>query len=82
MYRSVQAVARLDAEVTNSGPLSERRCCGAPRSLTSRESTSITRPDRIRPSTSIAKPSLVPRSVQHVRRCSPVTVPTQSRHKG
>jgi hypothetical protein len=43
---------------TNSGPLSLRRKAGAPRSLTSFVSTSITRPDRIRPATSIANPSL------------------------
>jgi hypothetical protein len=47
------------ARDTNSGPLSERRWSGAPRSLTSRDSTSITRPERRRPSTSMARPSLV-----------------------
>ena len=44
---------------TNSGPLSERRKAGAPRALTRRDSTSITRGERMRPSTSIASPSLV-----------------------
>ena len=36
------------------GPLSERRNAGAPRALTSRDSTAITRGERMRPSTSIA----------------------------
>ena len=44
---------------TNSGPLSLRRNLGAPRALTRRDNTSMTRPERMRPSTSIAKPSLV-----------------------
>jgi alkylhydroperoxidase family enzyme len=48
---------------TNSGPLSERRNFGAPRSLTSRDNTSIIRGERMRPSTSIARPSLVNASV-------------------
>lgn len=41
---------------TYSGPLSLRRNFGAPRSLTSRESTSITLGERMRPSTSITSP--------------------------
>jgi hypothetical protein len=42
------------AVATNSGPLSERKYCGAPWTLTSCASTSITRPDRKPPATSIA----------------------------
>src|SRR5262249_45005778 len=48
---------------TNSGPLSLRRKAGAPRWLTSRPRTSITRGERMRPSTSMARPSLVNSSV-------------------
>jgi hypothetical protein len=44
---------------TNSGPLSLRRSAGAPLSLTRRDRTAMTRGERIRPSTSIASPSLV-----------------------
>src|SRR5919197_4952262 len=43
---------------TNSGPLSLRRKDGAPRSLTRRARTSITRGERIPPSTSMGKPLL------------------------
>src|SRR5580704_3336696 len=43
---------------TNSGPLSLRRNAGAPRALTRRDSTSITRGERMRASTSIASPCL------------------------
>ena len=39
---------------TNSGPLSLRRNIGAPRVLTRRDSTSMTRAERMRPSTSMA----------------------------
>src|SRR5262249_28320765 len=48
---------------TNSGPLSLRRKAGAPRSLTRRARTSITRGERMRLATSIASPSLVNSSV-------------------
>src|SRR3954468_4570424 len=48
---------------TNSGPLSLRKNIGAPRSLTRRDSTSMTPAERIRPATSIASPSLVNSSV-------------------
>lgn len=51
------------ARETNSGPLSDLRYRGAPRSDTSRDRTSITRADRMRPSTSIARPSFVHSSV-------------------
>src|SRR4029077_11981307 len=44
---------------TNSGPLSLRRNLGAPRALTRRDNTSMTRAERMRPSASIAKPSLL-----------------------
>ena len=48
-----------------------RRKAGAPRSLTRRARTSITRGERIRPSTSIASPSLVGSSVtvRHLSCC-------------
>ena len=48
---------------SNSGPLSLRRNVGTPRALTRRDSTSMTRAERMRPSTSIASPSLVNSSV-------------------
>ena len=51
------------AWLTNSGPLSERMCDGAPRSLTSLFSTSITRADRMPPATSIARHSRVYSSI-------------------
>jgi hypothetical protein len=56
---------------TNSGPLSLRRNAGAPRALTRRDSTSITRGERMRASTSIASPSLVNSSVtvRHLSCC-------------
>src|SRR5262245_48568929 len=57
---TIQDNSALD---TNAGPLSLRRNVGAPRSLTRRDSSSITRGERMRPSTSIARPSLVNSSV-------------------
>ena len=51
------------AWLTNSGPLSERRKRGAPCSETSRVGTSITRPERIDPATSIARHSRVNSSI-------------------
>jgi hypothetical protein len=48
---------------TSSGPLSLRRNVGAPLVLTRRDRTSMTRAERMRPSTSIANPSLVNSSV-------------------
>src|SRR3990167_2893556 len=47
------------AWLTNSGPLSERMNSGAPCMLTSRESTSTTRRERMEPATSIARHSRV-----------------------
>ena len=47
------------AWLTNSGPLSERMNSGAPCKLTRRESTSITRLDRMAPATSMARHSRV-----------------------
>ena len=44
---------------TNSGPLSERSTTDSPRSPISRARTSITRPERIEPATSMARLSLV-----------------------
>jgi hypothetical protein len=48
---------------TNSGPLSLRGKLGAPRALTRRDSTSMTRGERMRALTSIASPSLLNSSV-------------------
>jgi hypothetical protein len=50
---------RRMARATNSGPLSDRRYRGAPWTLTSCVSTSMTRPERIPPATSIARHSRV-----------------------
>jgi hypothetical protein len=47
-WATIQDNRALD---TNSGPLSLRRKAGAPRALTSCDSTSITRGQRMRPST-------------------------------
>ena len=57
---AIQDNSALD---TNSGPLSLRSTVGTPRALIRRDSTSITRAERMRPSTSIANPSLVNSSV-------------------
>jgi hypothetical protein len=48
---------------TNSGPLSLRRNVGTAHVLTRRDSTSMTRAERMRPSTPMASPSLVNSSV-------------------
>jgi hypothetical protein len=47
------AIQNNSALETNSGPLSLRKRTGAPRSLTKRDSTSITRGERMRPCTSL-----------------------------
>ena len=62
---------RKIAVATNSGPLSDRRCRGAPCTLTSWASTSITRPERMPPATSIARHSRVHSStiVRHLSVC-------------
>ena len=62
---------RKMAVATNSGPLSDRRCRGAPCTLTSWASTSITRPERMPPATSIARHSRVHSStiVRHLSVC-------------
>ena len=57
--RDSRAAHLSSAFNTNSGPLSERRLRGAPRSLIRRDSTSITRPDLMLPATSIARHSRV-----------------------
>lgn len=59
------------ARETNSGPLSDRRCRGAPRTLTSFDSTSITRCEQMLPPTSIARHSRVNSSttVKHFSVC-------------
>src|SRR6516164_3600081 len=59
------------ARETNSGPLSERRYLGAPCTVTSLASTSITRPERMLPATSIARHSRVYSSmtVRHLSCC-------------
>jgi hypothetical protein len=69
-WRSLNAVPMPCATIqdnnaldTNSGPLSLRRNAGGQRALTRRDSTAITRGERMRPSTSIASPSLVNSSV-------------------
>jgi hypothetical protein len=54
---------RRIAREMNSGPLSERRERGAPRTETSFDSTSITRPERMLPAASIARHSRVYSSI-------------------
>jgi hypothetical protein len=65
---------------TNSGPLSLRRKLGAPRALTSRDSTSIARGERMRPSTSNRQP-LLGEPVGHGQTFELLPVGTAVEHK-